>query len=584
MILFGKSDFVTGSIRFKIIPGWKRLLINSVISVGAGLLYSLALAPCNLEFLAFITLVPLLVVILQCRPAFALLYGWLWGIGWAFCSYNFLREIDPAVPFLMAPVMALWPAVWSICVNLLCRHTLIPSKVSKQGTDAVQAYLDKGIAPANMLLFAVGAAALFTLLEWTRSRLFTWNDFSVTQYRNLPLIQLASVTGSYGVGFIVALGNTAIFSLFFKRARLAAIPLVLLIIAVHVWGYLRLNAFEVSDNSKNAVIWNPILIQGDLSQRRNASIEEASEALTIYRDLTLEALKKYPDERFVIWPESAIPLPFHSSRDLRKYNLNHPYWQLCLEYQNTVRSLTTIHNCNMLIGSLDYNLPLAPKAQPDATNSALFIQSGNRIARKYDKIHRVPFGEYIPFRKVLPDFVTEYIDMGRDIVPGTNPEPIQLTDKVFAGTAVCYEGVFGYLTREYALRGANVLVVLSNDAWYPKSSEPEQHLANAVMRSVETGLPMVRCGNNGGSGVVTPTGKFTQCYSENVSRPELWRGRAITRVNVKITPDVRRTIYVKYGEFIIIFLSLVVIFWIWYAWSNQRKKWSDLTSDGDSIQ
>ena len=573
MICSGKSDPVAGAYIFRIRSRRREFLTKSILSISGGLMYALALAPCNLEFLAFFSLVPLLAVLLRCRPAAAFLYSWLWGVSWSFCSYNFLREIDPVIPFLMAPVMALWPAIWGVTVNLLCRDTLIPAKVSRRGIDAVQEYLKKGIAPANMLLFAVGSAALFTLLEWTRSRLFTWNDFSVTQYRNLAIIQLAAITGSYGVGFLVSLGNTAIFSLFFKRARTAAVPLFLLILLVHVWGYIRVRTFEAAENSKITDIWKPVLIQGDLSQRRNASIDEAKEAIDVYRDLTLEALKKKTEDRFIIWPEAAVPLPFHSSRDLRKYSLDHPYWKLCLEYQNTVRTLTTVHNCDMLIGSLDYTVQAGGK-QIEATNSALFFKAGNKLCRKYDKIHRVPFGEYIPFRQFLPGFITGYIDMGRDIIPGNNPDPIQLTDKISAGTAVCYEGVFGYLTREYAKRGANVLVVLSNDAWYPRSSEPEQHLANAVMRSVETGLPMVRCGNNGGSGVVTPVGRFTQCHSENVSRPELWRGRSITRVEVKITPDVRRTVYVRYGEFIILILIAAAISWVWYAVSSSRSKWT----------
>ncbi len=534
-------------------------------------MYALALVPCNLEFFAFISLVPLLAVLMRSRLIEALLFSWIWGISWSFCSYYFLREIDPVIPYLMAPVMALWPTVWGVAVNRLFYHTLVPAKISCRGIDAVRDYLKKGIKPGNMLIFSIGAAALFTLIEWTRCKLFTWNDFSVTQYRNLPLIQLASVTGSYGVGFMVALGNTALFSLFFKRARVAAIPLLSLILLVHVWGYFRVQSIEAVENSKKCHIWKPVLIQGNLSQRRNATIDEAKEAIDIYRDLTLKALKDNPENRFIIWPEAAIPLPFHSSRDLRKYHLDHPYWQLCLEYQNTLRNLTTIHNCDMLIGSLDYTLPTGA-VQPEATNSALFFKSGYRLCRKYDKIHRVPFGEYIPFRSLLPRFITDYIDMGRDIVPGNDPTPIQLTDKVFAGTAVCYEGVFGYLSREYAKRGANVLVVLSNDAWYPKSSEPEQHLANAVMRSVETGLPMVRCGNNGGSGVVTPVGRFTQCYSENGQRPELWRGRSVTGVEVKITPDTNRTIYVRYGNFFIVILTITVFFWILYAARQELKK------------
>ena len=366
-----------------------------------------------------------------------------------------------------------------------------------------------------------------------------------------------------------------------KRPGIAAIVLAIILL-VHLAGYIRLKTFEAACASKQETIWSPVLIQGDLSQRRNATIEQAKEAITIYRDMTLEALKKHPQNRFIIWPEAAIPLPFHSGKDLRRYSLNHPYWMLCLEYQNTIRNFINSHNCDMLIGSLDYTVPLDPKTPPDATNSALFFKSGSRMIRKYDKIHRVPFGEYIPFRKALPEFITNYIDMGRDILPGNNPEPLRLTGNVYAGTAVCYEGVFGYLTREYARRGANVLVVLSNDAWYPQSSEPEQHLANAVMRSVETGLPMVRCGNNGGSGVVTPVGRFTQCYSENVSRPELWRGRAIVKADVRITPEVRRTIYVKYGEFIILILFSAAVFWIWYALSNRRKKWYDLIPSTES--
>ena len=162
--------------------------------------------------------------------------------------------------------------------------------------------------------------------------------------------------------------------------------------------------------------------------------------------------------------------------------------------------------------------------------------------------------------------------MGRDIVSGADHSPVKLAPGVNAGVAICYEGVFGYITRESALRGANILIVLSNDAWYPASSEPEQHLANAVMRAVETGLPMIRSGNNGGSGVVTPSGRFTQCYTENGKRPELWRGRAINKVQVKMSLTPRRTFYVKHGEYFIAILAVLFITSVIYAYIPRRNR------------
>ena len=134
--------------------------------------------------------------------------------------------------------------------------------------------------------------------------------------------------------------------------------------------------------------------------------------------------------------------------------------------------------------------------------------------------------------------------------------------------------MFGYLTREFARRGANVLVVRSNDAWYPVSSEPEQHLANAVMRAVETGLPMVRCGNNGGSGVVTPLGEFTQILEVPgpEARLELRRGRGIATVGVGVEPEPAETFFVRHGEWFIAVLAALVVFHAAVALIQYRKR------------
>ena len=297
------------------------------------------------------------------------------------------------------------------------------------------------------------------------------------------------------------------------------------------------------------------------------------EALDIYGTLTLQAINKYPGSNFIIWPESAIPLTFYSAIDMRKFTFTDPYALNTLRYQELIRLITSNYRCRMLFGALD----IAPETPGSrnfvATNSALFFDENGVMRRKYSKIHRVPFGEYIPFRNLLPKFITNYIDMGRDIVSGTDSTPLVLAPGVNAGVVICYEGVFGYITRKSAQNGANVLIALSNDAWYPQSSEPEQHLANVVMRCVETGLYMVRSGNNGGSGVVTPSGRFTQCYTpESNKRPELWRGRTINRVEVPISQETARTLYVRWGEYFIIILAAIVILWIVPAFYKRKIK------------
>ena len=129
--------------------------------------------------------------------------------------------------------------------------------------------------------------------------------------------------------------------------------------------------------------------------------------------------------------------------------------------------------------------------------------------------------------------------------------------------------------RNFAKRGANVFIVLSNDAWYPRSSEPEQHLANAVIRCVESGLPMIRCGNNGGSGMVTAWGEFTGYIGSSAPRPELLRERTCGVVEVPVyrTGQISAP-FVKYGEWFILLLAIFAFAVIIYGviWETDRLK------------
>jgi apolipoprotein N-acyltransferase len=258
------------------------------------------------------------------------------------------------------------------------------------------------------------------------------------------------------------------------------------------------------------------------------------QAINTYVDMSRKLLDQQSAD-VVMWPECAVPIPLRSNSAGGAY------------YRYMLSKLT---GTALLIGTLDFT-----DDGSGMTNGAVLIDRNGELAGKYAKYHRVPFGEYVPFREFLPQFMIKTFDMGRDLTAGKALEPVTLNPDIRIGTAICYEGVFSYVTAALADNRANVLAALSNDVWYPRSSEPEQHLANVVMRCVETGLPMIRCSNNGGSGVVTAEGEFRQYIGTRAERPELLRETASGVVEVTIEKNPELTVFVRFGNWFIYLLA-----------------------------
>ena len=540
---------------------WRRILLLGGCGIG-GLLCAAALPPLNWSFAAFAALIPVLVFIsLERRWYWCFFAGWFWGWCHALCAYRFLREIEWFIPWLLAPVMGVFPAVWSVLVAFLLRPVVFPLSVDANGIDDRREYLLKGPLLWRLLALGVSAAALFTAIEFSRSRLFVWDDLAVTQYRNCRFIQLAALTGSYGVGFCVALVNSALYLLCFRRGWRASLILLCMVAAAAAGGNLYVRMLDAGNAASDRETWKVLAIQGDLSQRRHATVLQVEEALDTYEKLSIAALSVHPDADAVVWPESAVPIIYYSMLDLSGKRLKGD-GRLYRKYQETTKSVARYRGASLIFGALDVeeDAILLKKKSPGMTNSALLMDGDGRLRARYDKFHRVPFGEYVPGRGLLPERWVSALDMGRDLIAGNRLIPWTMPLKknnggeasfsIRPGIVICYEGVFGYVTREHIRNGANVLLALSNDAWYPRSSEPEQHLANATLRAVECGVPMIRVGNNGGTGVLTPRGEFTQILSVPgpEKRLELRRGRGYRLLEVPVVAEPLRPLSVRWGD------------------------------------
>ncbi|MFA7185310.1 MAG: apolipoprotein N-acyltransferase [Victivallales bacterium] len=534
----------------------------------SGMLMTASVPPLDWSAAAWVALMPLFWICFGQNWRRAALSGFFWGLGWAFTGFYWLREIDPVIPYLMAPVMALFVSAWSCLVPGITRGLLIPNNVQLQGYSAVKKFIPESVL--KTFFYAVVFAAWWCIVEWFRSRLLPWNYVSASQWRNLSLIQICSVTGTYGVSFLIVLTNITLALAFRnslmemkKRTRFPqAYPFfltLLLVLAVAISGVYRCREGKPLSSQ---VSFNAGLIQGDISQRRQATIEQAVEALEVYLKMSHDAARLKPAPDIIIWPETATPFAYKDGSWLGR------------SYRNGLGDFIRSAKVPVLLGTVDYEtLPPHSKRIPGMTNSAFLFASDGSHRATYSKIQRVPFGEYVPFRKYLPEWVINRIDMHRDLVSGAGFSPLRILPGIRAGISICYEDVFEYISRREALENANLLLVITNDAWYPTSSEPEQHLANSVFRAVETGLPMLRCGNNSASCLIEPDGYISDCLFKKgtVAAPEI-RGRRAGIINVKAPFKPKLTFYVRYGNVFLGFCWFVVLAGLTVSVLNWRRR------------
>lgn len=343
---------------------------------------------------------------------------------------------------------------------------------------------------------------------------FPWIPLGNAVVTLLPVAQLASVTGVYGLSWLLALLNVcfAIAALTTGRVRVvAAVGGLALVTAVSVWGGARLGDGALT---RAGTPFTLALVQGNVPQDEKWDPARADDIYQRYQRMTREAMDR--GARLVLWPESATP--FYFDEDPMQ--------------ASELRRLVRQRGIPVLFGTDEIERGTPARYY----NSAFVLDADGTTAGVYRKMFLVPFGEYVPFGSLLT-FVGPLVESVAAFSPGTRVTMMPV-DGHRVSTAICYEVVYPHLIHEGVRAGAELLTTITNDAWYGESSAPFQHFELAAMRAIEQGRYLARAANTGISGIVDPYGRI-------LARTELFE-------TTTVIGDVRfiqeRTIYGRIGD------------------------------------
>jgi len=393
--------------------------------------------------------------------------------------------------------------------------------------------------------------AVWVLLEYIRGFLFTgfpWALLGYSQYLNLPAIQIASITGAWGVSFLVMFVNVSIVEIIWSwknkkwpKLKPAIISLSLLLFLTLGYGIYSLRIVRVTGHKTQdtrCAMLKISVIQGNIPQELKWDQEYAKFIAGRYAALTKQAAIDKPD--LIIWPEASIPGILGENDFI---------------YQD-ISSLVESIKIPLLSGAVVYD-------QGKYFGSALLFSASGEIIGRYDKLHLVPFGEYIPLRNALP-FLQTIVPIGEisrgkeyTIFDGVKVSGCQSVIR-FA-VLDCFEDVFPALSREFVKRGAGFLVNITNDAWYKKTSAPYQHLQASVFRALENRVYLARAANTGISGFISPTGKIISLVQDAAGKETFITGFDTKEIPLQDNPG---SFYTKFGDFFIPACILIIFYGI----------------------
>ena len=466
---------------------------------------------------------------------------------------------------------------------------------------AIFAALMKFVRVNSGILFPIACACIWTALEWVRSWMITgfpWGSVGYSQWNNLFGIQAASMIGVHGISFVIVLFNAGIATLLSRQhewrqeIRAVGLPLILMIFCFS-YGALQLRNAEPINSSADAdtETLSVALIPGNIPQLQKWNRNEFPKILQRYINLTNKAGKENPD--LIVWPETAI----RSEALTGRWPTYYSRFSRMLSDTATPILLGTANrgNTDDAIGKFSKK---NDKSGEPIFNRVLSISPEGEIHADYAKMHLVPFGEYIPLEHLLPDFIPDFImfepfahgksvnllpvfivkdktdtqnkvhaNLAEDtelfkppktpLTTGVMKPPRSPHEQVDVGASICFESVFPDEFRRPVQKGANVMGIFTNDAWFNGTAFPELHLSMAPFRAVENRIAVFRCANGGFTCVVDKYGRITT----PLVTPETTAETLVASVPLRAPMDQKQTLYTRHGDWFPILCTIICVGW-----------------------
>ncbi|MDD5291823.1 MAG: apolipoprotein N-acyltransferase, partial [Candidatus Omnitrophica bacterium] len=405
-------------------------------------------------------------------------------------------------------------------------------------------------------------SCVWVILEYLRSNLlsgFPWAILGYSQYQNIKIIQFADIAGGFGLSFLVIFVNLCLFAVIkilyardFKALFKFALILSATFIAVYAYGSYSINKYSRNDEA----VLKVSLIQANIPQEEKWSSFHKEKIKIDYLDLSVKAAEDAPD--IIIWPETSYP-----------------------EYiiEGDAESIVP-----MLAAQYHVGVPILFGAvyQKEGSyfNSAILLKDISVSPQIYKKIHLVPFGEYLPLRKLF-FFLEPFVPIG-DFSSGSeffifdvenkNKEPVRF------GVLICFEDTIAQLSRQFVLRGADFLVNITNDAWFKKTSSPYQHLQASVFRAVENRVCLIRAANTGVTCVIDNRGKIIKRLGGNQGTDIFVKGfiteevsKSFQDINMGGREEYPLTFYSRYGDLFVFCCGLYMVLFVFGYIFAKRK-------------
>ena len=547
---------MTREVRVKAEEG-QRSFLPVWLALGTGILLFLSFpGAVGLWYVAWVALIPLLLAVRQVRAGVAARLGLMAGmvhyVSLLYWIVIVLGKYGNLPLWVSIPALLLLALYMSSYLALFCA---IISRVWKQH---------------EMLVVWVGPL-LWVGLDFIRSFLFSgfpWQDLGYSQYKALLLIQTADLTGHFGITFNIVLVNSVtalllvlwlanmstdqaaqtILTMRLRRswfyAILPALCVILAVLGYNIFRYQQMS--EVIESSSKMKVG---VVQGNIEQDQKWSPAMRLATVDIYTRLSEQAIaQENGPPALLVWPETALPFIIN----------NNPY------FNRLKKILITKRKISLLSGAPFYKEVEDKNSQQESKilsyNSAYLFTPEGEISGRYDKQHLVPFGEYVPLSDYLP-LPGPLVENIGNFSSGRPARPLSY-EGVAIGVLICFESIFPKLARNWTSNGANLLVNITNDAWFGRSSAPWQHLSMSVFRAVENRRSMARAANTGVSAVIDPLGRI-------MAKSSLFQPFYLV-ANVPLLQS--KTIFVILGHYFGLICLLACIPFIFFFKDSKQKE------------